>query len=164
MKVELIRTGTELLLGQILNTNAQFLSRRLNSLGFSVLFHSTVGDNRARMTQVLQVALGRADIVITSGGLGPTQGDITKEVASALLGRNMTLHRASQDRIAAFFRARGIAIVGFTGQAGGKLAPMSDVCFRIPSNETPRIQEGHEFIGHLLCALIEAEMFPREAD
>lgn len=67
-------------------------------------------------------------------------------------------------RAAEAARARGIAIVGFTGQAGGKLAPMSDVCFRIPSNETPRIQEGHEFIGHLLCALIEAEMFPREAD
>jgi D-sedoheptulose 7-phosphate isomerase len=67
-------------------------------------------------------------------------------------------------RAAEAARARGIAIVGFTGQAGGKLAPMSDICFRIPSNETPRIQEGHEFIGHLLCALIEAEMFPREAD
>ena len=67
-------------------------------------------------------------------------------------------------RAAEAARARGIAIVGFTGQAGGKLAPMSDICFRIPSNETPRIQEGHEFIGHLLCALIEAEMFPRKAD
>lgn len=58
-------------------------------------------------------------------------------------------------------RDRGIYVIGFTGQGGGKLAPLCDVCFRIPSDETPRIQEGHEFIGHLLCALIEAEMYPR---
>ena len=66
-------------------------------------------------------------------------------------------------RAAEAARARDVKVIGFTGQGGGKLAPMSDICFRIPSNETPRIQEGHEFIGHLLCALIEAEMFPREA-
>ena len=59
-------------------------------------------------------------------------------------------------------KARGVRVIGFTGQGGGKLALISDICFRVPSNETPRIQEGHEFIGHLLCALIEAEMFPRE--
>ena len=58
---------------------------------------------------------------------------------------------------------RGIKVIGFTGQGGGKLATLCDICFRIPSNETPRIQEGHEFIGHLLCALIEARVFPREA-
>ena len=59
-------------------------------------------------------------------------------------------------------KARDVAVIGFTGQAGGKLAPLADLCFRVPSNETPRIQEGHEFIGHLLCALIESEMFPRD--
>lgn len=59
---------------------------------------------------------------------------------------------------------RGISVIGFAGESGGKLAPISDICFRIPSSETPRIQEGHEFIGHLLCALIEREMHPNEAN
>lgn len=59
-------------------------------------------------------------------------------------------------------RARGVRVIGFTGRGGGKLAPLSDLCFRIPSDETPRIQEGHEFVGHLLCALIESEMYPQQ--
>ena len=60
-------------------------------------------------------------------------------------------------------RARGIRVIGFTGESGGKLAPLADICFRMPSSETPRIQEGHELIGHMLCALVEAEMYPRDA-
>ncbi|WP_305055014.1 D-sedoheptulose 7-phosphate isomerase [Lysobacter sp. HDW10] len=60
-------------------------------------------------------------------------------------------------------KARGILTIGFTGSHGGTLAQQSDLCFQVPSNETPRIQEGHEFLGHMLCALIEAEMHPREA-
>ena len=60
-------------------------------------------------------------------------------------------------------RARGIRVIGFTGESGGKLAPLADICFRMPSGETPRIQEGHELIGHMLCALVEAEMYPRDA-
>lgn len=60
-------------------------------------------------------------------------------------------------------RARGVHVIGFTGSSGGKLAPLADLCFRMPSDETPRIQEGHEFVGHLLCALIEARMFPHDA-
>lgn len=58
-------------------------------------------------------------------------------------------------------KLRGVRVIGFTGKKGGKLSELCDVCFRIPSDETPRIQEGHEFVGHLLCALIEADMFPR---
>lgn len=60
-------------------------------------------------------------------------------------------------------RDRGVRTIGLTGEAGGKLAELSDICFRIPSKETPRIQEGHEFIGHIVCALIEQEMFPKNA-
>jgi D-sedoheptulose 7-phosphate isomerase len=60
-------------------------------------------------------------------------------------------------------KARGIVTIGFTGSHGGKLAQHSDLCFQVPSDETPRIQEGHEFLGHMLCALIEAEMHPLEA-
>lgn len=60
-------------------------------------------------------------------------------------------------------QAKGVHVIGFTGKAGGKLAGFCDVCFQVPSSETPRIQEGHEFIGHLLCALIESEIFPKHA-
>lgn len=66
-------------------------------------------------------------------------------------------------RAAEAARERRVAVIGFTGQSGGKLAPLCDICFRVPSTETPRIQEGHEFLGHLLCALIEAQMFPTDA-
>jgi len=61
-------------------------------------------------------------------------------------------------------RARSMQVIAFTGRSGGKLLALSDSCFRMPSDETPRIQEGHEFVGHLLCALIEAGMFPRDGD
>ena len=110
MIVEIVSTGTELLLGQIVNTNAPYLARKLNELGFDVLFQSTVGDNRDRMTQVLSTALDRADIIITTGGLGPTQGDITKEVTAKLLGKTMFLHEPSLKSIKCFFAARKIAM------------------------------------------------------
>lgn len=110
MIVEIVSTGTELLLGQICNTNAAYLARRLNELGYDVLYQTTVGDNRSRMAQVLDTALQRADIVITTGGLGPTQGDITKEVTASLLGRSMYLHEPSLARITSFFSARNIVM------------------------------------------------------
>ena len=82
------------------------------------------------------------------------RGDVLVVISTS--GNSPNILRAAQAA-----RDRGIYVIGFTGQGGGKLAPLCDVCFRIPSDETPRIQEGHEFIGHLLCALIEAEMYPR---
>ena len=88
--------------------------------------------------------------------LGRT-GDVL--VAISTSGNSPNIIRAAEAA-----RARGVAVVGFTGEGGGKLAPLCDICFRVPSTETPRIQEGHEFIGHLLCALVEAEMHPREAN
>ncbi|SMC64694.1 competence/damage-inducible protein A [Sporomusa malonica] len=110
MIVELVSTGTELLLGQIVNTNAPFLAAQLNELGFSVLYQTTVGDNRERMKNVLRTALARADIVITSGGLGPTQGDITKEVTASLLNKSMYFHEPSAERIQRYFAERRICM------------------------------------------------------
>ena len=100
--VEIVTTGTELLLGQIVNLNAAYLAEGLNKLGFDVLYQTTVGDNRDRMKQALTIALDRADIVITSGGLGPTQGDITKEVSASLFDKELSLHQASLDNIRKF--------------------------------------------------------------
>lgn len=104
MIVEIVTTGTELLLGQIINTNSAYMAEGLNNIGFDVLYQSTVGDNRVRMEHVLAHALTRADIVITSGGLGPTQGDITKEVTAKLFNRELKLHEESLDRIKSHFK------------------------------------------------------------
>ena len=79
-------------------------------------------------------------------------------IAISTSGNSPNILRAAQAA-----RTRGMHVLGFTGRGGGKLAPLADICFRMPSDETPRIQEGHEFIGHLLCALIESQMFPNDA-
>ena len=82
------------------------------------------------------------------------EGDVF--VAISTSGNSANILRAADAA-----RARGVRVIGFTGQAGGKLMALCNICFRIPSNETPRIQEGHEFVGHLLCALIESTMYPQ---
>jgi D-sedoheptulose 7-phosphate isomerase len=82
------------------------------------------------------------------------RGDVVVLISTS--GNSPNILRAAQAA-----KDRGLWVIGFTGKAGGKLAPLADICFRIPSDETPRIQEGHEFIGHLLCALIEMGMYPR---
>lgn len=105
---ELISTGTELLLGQVVNTNAQYISARLAALGIQLFFQTTVGDNRVRMEEAILTALKRADIVITTGGLGPTLGDITKEVSSAAFGRKLELHEESLQQIKAYFSKMGL--------------------------------------------------------
>ena len=82
MVVELISVGTELLLGNIVNTNAAYLAQKCAILGLSLYHQTVVGDNEERLSETLQTALGRADVVILSGGLGPTQDDLTKETAA----------------------------------------------------------------------------------
>ncbi len=99
LEVESIAVGTELLLGQITNTNAQLLARMLAEQGLHHYFQSTVGDNRERLTQTLRLALDRSDVVVTIGGLGPTQDDLTKEVVAGLFGRGLVVHEASWERI-----------------------------------------------------------------
>lgn len=89
MIVEIITTGTELLLGEITNTNSSFLSKELNTYGYDVLYQTTVGDNAGRLSNAIKIALERADIVITSGGLGPTKGDLTKKICADLFSKNL---------------------------------------------------------------------------
>ena len=112
MKVEVINTGTELLLGEILNTNFQYLSRQLNKLGFDVLYQTTVGDNAGRLKDVFKNALERADIIITTGGLGPTRGDITKEVLCETLNLGTYLDLDTWNRINNYFCKRGLCMSG----------------------------------------------------
>lgn len=107
MVVEVITTGTELLLGEILNTNFPYLSKHLNSLGFDVLYQTTVGDNPVRMRKVIENAMERADIIITSGGLGPTRGDITKEVVMDICGLESYLDFTTMCRLYDFLAQKG---------------------------------------------------------
>lgn len=105
MKAEIIAVGTELLLGDILNTNAQYLSRKLAELGFTVHFQSVVGDNPMRLQQLAQQAKQRSDIVIYSGGLGPTADDLTKETVAATYGDPMKFDAAQFEKIEQYFKA-----------------------------------------------------------
>lgn len=89
MKCEIISVGTELLVGDTLNTNVHYLSKELSLLGISVCYHTTVGDNPKRLEEVMKIALNRSDLIVTTGGLGPTQDDLTKEVISNLFGKKL---------------------------------------------------------------------------
>ncbi len=106
MTVELISVGTELLMGNIVNTNAWYLSKKCAELGFSLYFQVTVGDNEGRLCEVIRTALSRSDIVILTGGLGPTQDDMTKEAVSKVLNRELTMDETSKERIASYFKFR----------------------------------------------------------
>lgn len=105
---ELISVGTEILLGDILNTDAQFLSIELAKLGISVIHQSTVGDNRERLLAQLKEAADRSDIIILSGGLGPTPDDLTKEVCCEFFGKKMFLHEPTVEKIKTYFSTKGM--------------------------------------------------------
>lgn len=95
MKAAIISVGTELLFGQITNTNTVFLSQQLNLLGFDVLYHYTVGDNEDRLKKTINKAFDDCELILTTGGLGPTEDDITKEVVSKVMGKELKLHQES---------------------------------------------------------------------
>ncbi|MDD5439958.1 MAG: competence/damage-inducible protein A [Candidatus Omnitrophica bacterium] len=108
LTAEIIAVGTELLLGAIVNTNAAYLSRKLASIGINVYYQTTVGDNPERIQAAIRLALSRSDIVITSGGLGPTVDDITLPMIAKAIGRPMVFKKCIMDEIKKYFRARGI--------------------------------------------------------
>ncbi len=99
MICEILSIGTELLMGQVANTDAQYISRRLSALGISVYHHTVVGDNVLRVKDALSTALSRSDIVITTGGLGPTEDDLTKETVAEYLSLPLIMHEESLLRI-----------------------------------------------------------------
>lgn len=108
MKAEIIAVGTELLLGQIVNTNARYLSRELAAMGIDVYFQTVVGDNQNRLSEAIRIAQGRADIILFSGGIGPTQDDLTKDALVAVLNRKLHIDRMAMDKIEGFFRDRNV--------------------------------------------------------
>lgn len=107
MQAEIISIGTELLLGEIVDTNAAYIARQLTTIGLNLYYKTTVGDNEARITAVLREALQRSGVVITTGGLGPTVDDVTREAVAAATHRALELRQELVPEIEAFFRRRG---------------------------------------------------------
>lgn len=111
IKCEVLSIGTELLMGQIVNTDAQYISKRLPECGLGVFYHSVIGDNPGRIKEALKIALQRSDVVITTGGLGPTQDDLTKEIVAEFLGLKLVLDEKSKERIRSYFQDKGRILV-----------------------------------------------------
>ena len=107
MNAEIISVGTELLLGNIVNTNARDLSVILSELGINVYWHSVVGDNSARLTESLEIAKKRADLIITTGGLGPTCDDLTKQTVARAFGLELYFDERAERELEEYFRQRG---------------------------------------------------------
>ncbi|MFR2772940.1 MAG: competence/damage-inducible protein A [Clostridium sp.] len=106
MVVELVSVGTELLLGNIVNTNARYLSEKCAMLGLSVYYQTTVGDNEERLAEVIKTALNRSDIVILNGGLGPTEDDLTKETCAKVMGLPLVTDQHTEERLKEYYKGR----------------------------------------------------------
>jgi len=103
MNAEIIAVGSELLLGQIVNTNAQFISKQLANIGMNVYYHTVVGDNPTRLKQAIEIAESRSDLIIFTGGLGPTKDDLTKETIAKHLGKELIFDQAALDSITQYY-------------------------------------------------------------
>lgn len=110
MVVEIICVGTEILMGNIVNTNAAYLAAKCAGLGLSCYYQSVVGDNEGRLYEAVKIACDRSDVVILSGGLGPTQDDLTKETAAKVLNKELYMHEPSKEAIIRILSRRGLTI------------------------------------------------------
>lgn len=108
MDAEVIAVGSEILLGQIVDTNSATIGRHFAEIGLNVFYKTTVGDNLGRVTACLRQALGRSDVVLTTGGIGPTEDDITREAVAAATDRQLVFHEDLWRQIQAFFESRGL--------------------------------------------------------
>ena len=109
MRAEIISVGTEILLGEITDTNSQWVAARLPAIGIDLYHQSTVGDNIGRLSEAIERALERSDVVIMTGGLGPTEDDLTREAIAQVLGEEMFVDADAERQLRAFFSARGVA-------------------------------------------------------
>lgn len=110
MKAEICSIGTEILLGEILDTNAQYVASRLPALGIDLYYMSQVGDNLERLSEVIGRAWERSDLVVTTGGLGPTEDDLTREAIARVLGEEMTIDADLERQLREFFERRGASM------------------------------------------------------
>ena len=130
MKAEIIAVGTELLLGQIVNTNARDLAAGLSDCGVIVYYQTVVGDNPGRLKDAIKDAYKRVDLVILTGGLGPTKDDLTKEIIAEYFGKKLVLHQPSLDRIKGYFDRMGREM----NETNEKQAYMPEGCIILENN------------------------------
>ena len=110
MTAEIICVGTEILLGNIINTNAAYLAEKCAYLGLSNYYQVVVGDNEARLTKTIETAKGRSDVIFLVGGLGPTEDDLTKETAAKVFGKNLVEDEKAKENIMNILTRGGYAI------------------------------------------------------
>lgn len=110
MKTAILSVGTELLFGQIINTNTVYLSQQLNRMGYDVMYHYTVGDNPKRLADMIELAMEDCDIVLTTGGLGPTQDDMTKEIACKIMGDELVMMEDVMEELLIYFENYGVTM------------------------------------------------------
>ena len=148
---EILCVGTELLLGEVVNTNAARISQKLATLGISVYHQSVVGDNPERLREALTEAFLRADLVVMSGGLGPTYDDLTKETVASLLGRELVTHRESLDSIKKFFASRAGGLAAMTpNNLKQALVPEGATVFANPNGTAPGLAVEREDGGTVI--------------
>lgn len=166
MTVEIISVGTEILLGNIVNTNAAYLAEKCAGLGLSCYYQDVVGDNEERLSEMIKTALSRSDILLLSGGLGPTQDDLTKEAAAKVMGRNLYLHEESKAAIQSFFEERGLEITDNNWKQA--MVPEGCIVMENPNGTAPGIimaQEGKHVIlmpgpPNEMIPMFEASVMP----
>ena len=110
MNAEIIAIGSELLLGQIIDSNSAWIAQRLAENGINLFYKTVVGDNPERMKEIITKSIERADIVITTGGIGPTQDDLTREIIASCTEKNVVLHKESLEELEKRFRKRGFIL------------------------------------------------------
>lgn len=128
MNAEIISVGTELLLGHTVNTDTAYVARELSTAGINLLYNCTVGDNPERLRRAVELALSRSDVLITTGGLGPTGDDLTKETVAAAAGKKLVLDRESLRRIEQYFKGRAL------GETQKKQAMLPEGCTVFPND------------------------------
>lgn len=148
MKAEIIFTGTELLLGQILNTNAQYLQQSLAALGIDLYFQVTAGDNLERLKEAISQAAKRADLVIIGGGLGPTEDDLSREALSGAIGVPLEENITARDITERFFKTRGIAMP--TNNLRQAQAPVGSIILDNPVGTAPGLAVEKEAVLYVL--------------
>jgi len=129
MKIEIINIGDEILIGQVINTNAAWMAEELNRNGFKAFQFTVISDNREHILQALEDALNRADVVLISGGLGPTKDDITKETICEFFDTKLVFNEDAYENIEAFFARRGIEVT----EVNRKQAELPESCMSLPN-------------------------------
>ena len=161
MTAELISVGTELLLGNIVNTNASYLAEQCARLGLSLYHQSVVGDNGKRLAGVLKEAAGRSDVVILTGGLGPTKDDLTKEVVAEFTGKALVEDAAARKVVEDFFHVRQIEPKDITENNWKQaLVPEGAIVLKNPNGTAPGLIVVHENVHIILLPGPPGEMKP----